>query len=82
MGWKMEAGRPSLAMHAGLSHTTRQCTHSSRHVLGPFWLPSSLAPCLSTHWPRAAPSPREYGAVSPVQQPPGLMEKDMRKNTV
>ena len=64
--WGKGWGSAHPSTHAGLSHTTRQCTHSSRHVLGPLWLPSSLAPCLSTHWRRAIPSLREYGAVSPT----------------
>lgn len=32
------------ATHSGLTHTTRQGTHGSRHVHGPLCLPSSLAP--------------------------------------
>lgn len=42
-GSGVKAGTAPPATHTGLSHTTRQCTHSSRHVLGPLWLPSSLA---------------------------------------
>lgn len=36
LGWRL--GWPSPATHAGLSHTTRQCTHSSRHMLSPLCL--------------------------------------------
>lgn len=38
LGWRL--GWPSPTTHAGLSHTSRQCTHSSRHMLSPLWLPS------------------------------------------
>lgn len=33
--WGKAGGSPHPTTHAILSHTTRQCTHSSRHVLGP-----------------------------------------------
>lgn len=46
-------GGPPPATHAGLSYTTRQCTHSSRHMLGP--------PCLPTYWPGATPSLGVWG---------------------
>lgn len=68
LGWRL--GWPSPATHAGLSHTTRQCTHSSApsgFLL--LWFPI-LNPLA-----QATTSLREDGALSPRQQPPGLMEK-------
>ena len=79
--WGKAGGSPQPATHAILSHNTRQCTHSSRHVLSPSDIPLlwSSPPCLSTHWPGAIPSLRGCGTLSPTQQPPGLMEKDRKK---
>lgn len=76
-------GGPPLATHAGLSYTTRQCTHSSRHMLGAPCLPSFPAPPVLQ---RTGPGPSlasECGAANPRPQPPVLMERDRRrKNTV
>lgn len=43
-GSEVEEGGPPPATHSGLTHTTRQGTHGSRHAHGPLCLPSSLAP--------------------------------------
>ena len=37
--WGKAGGSPQPATHAILSHNTRQCTHSSRHVLSPSDIP-------------------------------------------
>lgn len=73
--WAGGRGGSPPATHAGLSHTTRQCTHSSRHMISPLWLPFSMAPLSFNPLAQATASLGENGAVSPKQGPPDLMEK-------
>lgn len=69
-GW----GGPPPATHTGLTH--HQAAHPQLQTRSdPSGFPLLWSPYLATHWPRAAPSLREYGAVSPMGQPPGPMEK-------
>lgn len=73
LGWRL--GRPSPC-HAHWSLTHHQAAHPQLQTRSdPSGFPLLWSPYLATHWPRAAPSLREYGAVSPMEQPPGPMEK-------
>lgn len=70
------------ATHAGLSYTTRQCTHSSRHMLGAPRLPATPTPPVFQCTGLEPSLASECGVASPRPQPPVLMEGDRRKNTV
>lgn len=62
LGWALgqRLGQPSPATHAGLSHTSRQCTHSSRHMRSPL---ASLFPGPLIFQPTGSGSPLALGSM-------------------